>query len=63
MQGFVAWVFGPIGAYIGKMCGDLEAADIRIHPSTYGSMIVLAAIATAIISVGLTNVKEETAYL
>lgn len=44
---------GPIGTYVGTFCGDLEAADIRIHPSTYGSLVALATIATVILSVAV----------
>ncbi|MEM2929878.1 MAG: type II secretion system F family protein [Thermoproteota archaeon] len=53
---FAAWLFGPLGDTVAKMCGDLEASGIRIYPRAYGSMVLLATLITGIVSVALSSV-------
>jgi flagellar protein FlaJ len=56
ISSFAAWLFGPLGDSVAKMCGDLEASGIRIYPRAYGATVLLMTFITAIVSVALSSI-------
>ncbi|MGQ9479188.1 MAG: type II secretion system F family protein [Thermoproteota archaeon] len=56
LAGFAAWLFGPLGDAVARLCGDLEASGIRLYPRAYGSLVLLATLISAIVSVALSGV-------
>lgn len=56
IAGFAAMMFGSLGDAVAKLCGDLEGSGIRLYPRAYGSLVLLATLITAIVSVALSSV-------
>lgn len=50
IEGAVTVLFGNLGEPLSKLCGDLEAADIRIYPRVYGSVVILFTVAATFVS-------------
>jgi flagellar protein FlaJ len=50
LEGIATVLFGGVGGFVSRWCGDLEAADIRIYPPAYGSMVVLSTVASVFVA-------------